>query len=110
MILAPDWMEYLYAKMQYFGEYANCSMHFLRRDLYVSCRKDISLGNITRTDWPLFFSTFRQRCLSRHHRLGYDCCLWNHQGINMTAANVAPFFIGRPDFDGAIISQQMRFG
>jgi hypothetical protein len=27
----------------------------------------------------------------------------------MTAANVAPFFIGRPDFDGAIISKQMSF-
>jgi hypothetical protein len=28
----------------------------------------------------------------------------------MTAANVAPFFIGRPDFDGAIINKQMSFG
>jgi hypothetical protein len=101
--------------MQYFGEYTNYSMHFVRRDLCVSCRKDISLGNITRTDWPLFFSAFTQRCLSGlprlHclHQLGYDCYLWNHRGINMTAANVAPFFIGRRDFDEAIISKQMSF-
>jgi hypothetical protein len=28
----------------------------------------------------------------------------------MTAAQLAPFFIGRPDFDGAIISKQMSLG
>jgi hypothetical protein len=27
----------------------------------------------------------------------------------MTADNVPPFFIGRPDFDGVIISRQMSF-
>jgi hypothetical protein len=47
------------------------------------------------------------RCSSR---LGYDCRLWNHRGINMTAANVAPFFTGRPDFDGAIVSKQVSLG
>jgi hypothetical protein len=109
MILAPDWMEHVYASMQCFGEYTNYSMHFVRRDPCVWCWKDISLGNIARTEWPLFFAAFRQRCLSRLHRLGYHCYLWNHRGVNMTAANAAPFFIGRPDFDGAIISKQMSF-
>jgi hypothetical protein len=110
MILAPDWMNYVFACMQYFGEYKNYSMHFVRRDLYVSCRKDINLEKIVSLEWPVWFSAFKRRCNSRLHNLGYDCYLWNYRGINMTAAHLAPFFIGRPDFDGAIISTQMKLG
>jgi hypothetical protein len=110
MILPMNWMDYVYVTMHYFREYQNFSMHFARRDLFVSCRKDISLANVASQEWPTFFEEFRTRCRSRLHRLGYDCYLWNHVGINMTAAQVEPFFIGRPNFDGAIIRRQMAQG
>jgi hypothetical protein len=110
MIVATDWMEYVYACQRYFGDYRNYSMHFVRRDLFESCRKDMALANIVRTDWPEFFAGFKKRCNSRLHTLGYDCYLWNRRGINMTAARLAPFFIGRPDFDGEVIAKQMAQG
>jgi hypothetical protein len=110
MILPPNWMDYVYAARRYFGEYTNYSMHFARRDLFVCCRDNISLRDIIAPDWPAFFAGFRSRCRSRLHTLGYDCYLWNYIGINMTRAQVEPFFVGRPDFDGAIIAKQMQQG
>jgi hypothetical protein len=110
MILGMDWMDYVYAAQKYFGEYKNYSMHFVRRDLFESCRKDIGLPDVVGMKWPIFFAKFKTRCKSRLHTLGYDCYLWNHLGINMTSAHVAPFFIGRPDFDGEIIAKQMAQG
>jgi hypothetical protein len=110
MILGTDWMEYVYACQRYFGGYKNYSMHFVRRDLFVYCRKDVSIYDVVRAQWPDFFDAFKKRCNSRLHTLGYDCYLWNHLGINMTAAGVAPFYIGRPDFDGEIIAKQMSQG
>jgi hypothetical protein len=110
MILPVNWMDYVFATMRYFREYKNFSMHFARRDLFESCRKDISLDNVASADWPNFFENFRKRCRSRLHTLGYDCYVWNHIGINMTAAQVEPFFIGRPNFDGAIMRKQMQQG
>jgi hypothetical protein len=110
MILAPDWMGYVYAAQRYFGGYKNFSMHFARRDLFESCRANISVADVRGIKWPGFFAEFRERCRSRLHTLGYDCYLWNLLGINMTLANVEPFFIGRPNFDGAIIRKQMEQG
>jgi hypothetical protein len=110
MILPANWMDFVYAARRYFGAYHNYSMHFARRDLFFSCRPDISLQDVVLPTWIRFFEGFRTRCRSRLHPLGYDCYLWNHLGINMTAAKLEPFFIGRPDFDGAIISRQMQQG
>jgi hypothetical protein len=110
MILAPEWMDYVYAAQRFFREYKNFSMHFPRRDLFESCRANISILDLVGPTWPAFFDEFRQRCRSRLHTLGYDCYLWNLLGINMTAAQVEPFFVGRPNFDGAIIRKQMEQG
>jgi hypothetical protein len=110
MILAPEWMDYVYAAQRFFREYKNFSKHFPRRDLFESCRANISLSDLVRPSWPAFFDEFRERCRSRLHTLGYDCYLWNLRGVNMTAAPVEPFFIGRPNFDGAIIRKQMAQG
>lgn len=110
MILPTNWMDYVYLAMKYFHGYDNFSMHFARRDLFESCRKDISLADVVKQDWPEFFDKFKERCRSRLHTLGYDCYLWNHKGINMTKAQILPFFIGRPNFDGAIMKKQMDQG
>jgi hypothetical protein len=110
MILGPEWMDYVYAAQRYFADYKNFSMHFPRRDLFESCRGNISIDNVATMTWSGFFFEFRKRCRSRLHTLGYDCYLWNLLGINMTAAHVEPFFIGRPNFDGAIIRKQLEQG
>ena len=110
MILPMNWMDYVFAAMRYFKGYDNYSMHFARRDLQERCRANISLENVASPDWPEFSADFFKQCKARLHTLGYDCYLWNHVGINMTKSGILPFYIGRPNFDGAIIWKQMQQG
>ena len=110
MILPTNWMDYVFATIRYFREYNNYSMHFPRQALHVSCRDEIWLDNITSGNWPQFSANFFQKCRRKVQSIGYDCYLWNHLGINMTASGLLPFYIGRPFFDGAIIWKQMQQG
>ena len=57
-----------------------------------------------------FLNSFASRCRSRLHTVGYDVYFWNHLGINMTKANLPPYYIGRPNFDSGIIRRQMDQG
>jgi hypothetical protein len=110
MILPPEWMNVIYPTRRYFREYKNYSFHFARRDLFVSCRSRISLANVVGPNWTEFANNFTRSCRGRLHSFGYDCYLWNRLGINMTAAELLPFYVGRPLFDGEIIRKQMAQG
>lgn len=128
IILRHDWIDMVYATRKYFGNYNNYSMHFPRRDLFESCRSGISLDNIFNGDssrflpnshkyyvnstqeYIKFMDTQFVNCKSRIHTVGYDVYLWNIVGINMTKANISPYYIGRPHFDFAIMRRQMDQG
>lgn len=130
IILRPDWIDYVYAARSFFGRYHNWSMHFPRRDLFVSCRAQISISNIMNGKESLiqdptlkstymsnmdsnyfeFLKKFATDCRSRLHTVGYDVYFWNHLGINMTKAKLPPYYIGRPNFDSGIIRRQMDQG
>ncbi|OHT17399.1 hypothetical protein TRFO_12351 [Tritrichomonas foetus] len=110
IILRPDWIDYVYAARKFFGPYNNWSLHVPRRDLFESCRKDVTLKEIASENYPSFLEEFAKRCRSRLHSVGYDVYFWNHLGINMTKANLPKYYIGRPNFDSGIIQKQMDQG